>query len=334
MRFISRIALASSLIVLAVAGMGSVTHAQTKKDAIEAFNKGYELVQKDSTQAAINKFEQSASIAGKVGPDAKDIQQKAQDQLPPLYYRLAVNAYQNHDIKGAIQGFQKSAEVAQKYGNKEYVQRSKTNVPKLYYALANKELQQGQYQDALDASNKATQLDPNDAKPYYQRGLIYKKMTKMDEALQQFDKAVALAKQTNDVVTRNAAQKAAKYYLLKAGVQAQQKKDYKEAVNLLTKALDYDSSFASAYYRLAETYNKMGEWGKALQEADNALKYEKGSKTDKAKIWFEAGVAQQAMKNKDKACTAFKNASYGSFKASADYKITQELKCNEAQASR
>ncbi len=331
MRFLSRIVLVFSLVVFAVASMSSIAQAQTKKDAIEAFNQGYELAKKGQTQAAINKFEESASLSQKVGPDAKEIMDKAQDQLPSLYYQLAIGQYRKQDMQGAIDAFQKAEQVADKYGNKEIAQRSKANVPKLYYAMGNSALQQGNYQAALDASNKALELEPNNPKPYYQQGLVYKKMKKMDEALQKFDKAIDLAKKANDTVTLNSAQNSAKNYLLSTGVDYQQKKEYSKAIDLLTKSLNYDNSFANAYYRLAETYNKMGQSSKALNDANEALKYEKGSKTDKAKIWFEIGLAEQSMNNKSKACDAFENAAFGSFKASAEYKMEQELKCKQAQ---
>ena len=334
MRFLSRIALVFSLVVFAVASMGSIAQAQSKKDAIEAFNQGYELAKKGSTQAAISKFEESASISQKVGPDAKEIMDKAQDQLPPLYYQLAIEAYRNHDMQGSIQAFQKAEQIANKYGNKEIAQRSKENVPKLYYAMGNSDLQQGKFREALNASDKALQLDPNNPKPYYQQGLVFKKMNKLDSALVKFDKAISLAKKSGDQVTLNSARNSAKNYLLSQGVNYQQKKDYKKAIDLLKKSLNYDSSFANAYYRLAETYNKMGDSGKALSNAHEALKHERGSKTDKAKIWFEVGLAEQSMKNKSKACDAFHNAAYGSFKASAEYKIQQELKCSKTEPNR
>jgi len=331
MRFLSRIALVFSLVVFAVASTGSLAQAQTKADAVKAFNEGYNLAKKGQTQAAINKFEESATIAQKVGPDAKEIKDKAQDQLPSLYYQLAIDQYRNHDLEGAIQAFQKAGQVADKYGNEQIAQRSKANVPKLYYAMGNSALQQGNFQAALDASNKALALEPNNPKPYYQQGLVYKKMKKMDEALQKFDKAIELAKKANDTVTLNSAKNSAKNYLLSAGVDYQQKKEYSKAVDLLKKSLNYDSSFANAYYRLAETYNKMGKSSLALSNGNEALKYEKGSKTDKAKIWFEIGLAEQSMNNKSKACDAFENAAFGSFKASAEYKMEQELKCKQAQ---
>ena len=334
MRFLSRIALVLSLVMIAVASMGSTAQAQSKKDAIVAFNQGYELAKKGSTQAAISKFEESATIAQKVGPDAKEIMDKAQGQLPPLYYQLAIDAYRNHDLMGSIQAFQKAEQVANKYGNKEIAQRSKENVPKLYYAMGNNDLQQGKFREALDASDKALQMDPNNAKAYYQQGLVYKKMDKLDSALIKFNNAVSLAKKVGDQVTLSSAQNSAKNYLLAKGVDYQQKKDYKKAIDLLQKSLNYDGSFANAYYRLAETYNKMGESSRALSNAHEALKYEKGSKTDKAKIWFEVGLAEQSMKNKSKACDAFQNAAYGSFKASAEYKIEQELKCKQTEPNR
>ena len=334
MRFLSRIALVFSLVVFAIAVTDSMAQAQTKKDAIEAFNQGYELAKKGSTQAAISKFEESASISQKVGPDAKDIMDKAQDQLPPLYYQLAIDHYRKHDMMGAINAFQKAEQIANKYGNKQIAQRSKENVPKLYYAIGNSDLQQGKYQEALNASDEALKLDPSNPKPYYQQGLVYKKMDKLDSALVKFNKAIALAKKSGDQVTLSSSQNSAKNYLLKKGVDYQQKKDYKEAINLLRKALNYDGSFANAYYRLAETYNKMGDSNKALDNAHEALKYEKGSKTDKAKIWFEVGLAEQSMNNKSKACDAFQNAAYGSFKASAEYKIQQELKCKQTNPGR
>ena len=95
--------------------------------------------------------------------------------------------------------------------------------------------------------------------------------------------------------------------------------------------MDYYGESADSYYRLAEASNKLSRYSDAVSYSNQALALEQGGNTDKAKIFFELGLANQMLDNKGEACSAFENAAYGSFKSPSEHKMEFELKCSSTQ---
>ncbi|HKJ33462.1 MAG TPA: tetratricopeptide repeat protein [Balneolales bacterium] len=320
--------------------MAQQAQAQSKTDAVKAFNAAFKMSQNGQIKQAIQKFEDTIQLCDKVGKSAADIKKKAEQQLPPLNYRLAAQYYKQKNIAASVKQFEKTYQIAKKYGNNNIAKRSKENVPKLYYFQGNSAYQQGNYQAALKAYDNAIQKDPQYAKAYYQKGLTYMKMDKSSDAthlqvaLKMWDQAISIGKKADDGVTVRHAKQAASGFLVYKGANASQHKHYSEGIKLLKKSLNYNNTNPNAYYRLAQAYNNIEKYHEAIQNAKTALKYEKGGKTDKAKIWFELGSAYQKLNDKDQACKAFQNSAYGSFKASADHAMKYELKCKSATASK
>ena len=333
MRFLSRVLLTFG-ILFATTIVAQKVQAQTKTDVIKTFNQAFEYAKKGNNQQAIDTFQKCITLADQVGPSASDIKQKAQQQLAPLHYKLAADYYRQHKMSESIQAFEDAMKVAQKYGNKDIAERCKENIPKLYYAKGNMEYMNGDYQDALQDYDNSLKLDPNNAKPYYQKGLTYKNMDKgnknvdkLQQALDMWDKAIQVGEKNQDNITVRQSKRSASDFLVYKGAKAEQGKDYKTAISLLKKSLTYDSRNPNAYYRLAETYNKVHSSHDALKYGEMALKYEKGGKTDKAKIWYEIGTAHKNLKQKKEACSAFEQAAYGAFKQIADHELKYDLKC-------
>ena len=69
----------------------------------------------------------------------------------------------------------------------------------------------------------------------------------------------------------------------------------------------------------------------AFEILKSSLNFETGGNTDKAKIFFELGLANQMLGNKGEACSAYESASYGSFKQPSEYKMEFELKCESTR---
>lgn len=340
MRFLSRFLLVVGLLI-ATAGVAQKAQAQTKTDAIKAFNKAFKLAQNNQVKQAIQGFQNCIMISNEVGQKAQDIKKKAEQQLPPLHYRLAALYYKQQKIDSSISEFESTYKVAKKYGNNSIAQRSKENVPKLYYFKGNMAYQKGNYKVALQAYDNAIQKDPQYAKAFYQKGLTYMKMDKsnadvshLQEALKMWNQAIKTGNKIGDSITVRRAKAAAGSFLVYKGAKASEAKHYTTGIKLIKQSFNYTKTNSNAYYRLAQAYNHIKDYHEAIKNGETALKYEKGGKTDKAKIWFEIATGYQKLKEKDKACKAYENAAYGAFKASADHAMKYELKCKSATASK
>jgi len=67
-----------------------------------------------------------------------------------------------------------------------------TNEAKVYFQRGIVDFQQGNMSQAVSSFNKAIEISPNYANAYYNRGVAYFKSNKFDEAISDYDKSVSL----------------------------------------------------------------------------------------------------------------------------------------------
>lgn len=321
--------------------------AQTKADAITAYNAGRESAQAGNYEEAISNFTQALTIADQIGAEGTDIKQRSSKQIPSMYYQIALGHYKTFqkskevaDIDEAIAAFLKTSEAAEEYGQEQIGQRSAGIVTQLYYNKSVVLYSNGDLDGADTAVDKAINANSNYAKAYYHKAKIHKKRNdsnedgiidqNIDALLRWYDQALMTAEKTNDGQLIRTTNNAAHAEMLAVGVKASESKRLDDAVTYLTAALRYNPESADAHFRMAEVYNKMNQPQKAIEHSNKALEFENGGKTDKAKIYFELGFANQKLNNKSAACDAFSNALYGSFKSPAEHKMEFELKCDSA----
>lgn len=329
--------LTTILLSVLILGLASTVQAQDKRAAVKTYNKALELAQSGEYEQAINVFNQAISQAKKLGEEGQDILSRSQSKLPQVHYQLALKKYKTFqsdktlaNLEATIDQFRTTKEVAEKYGEDQYAKKANGIVTQLMYNKAVVQFQQNDMKASLTTLDEVIQRNPNYAKAYYQKGIVIKNMDSknLEQAIAQFDKAIEVGKKTNDSQIVSTAKDAAREELVYRGSKATESKNYDRAVKLLNRALSYDSTSANAYYRLAEAYNKTQDWQKAISNAQKGIKYETGGKTEKAKIYFELATAYQGLGQKEKACNAFKNAAYGSFKSPAEHQMEYELKCD------
>lgn len=313
--------------------------AQDKRSAVKTYNKALELGQSGEYEQAINIFNQAINQAQELGEEGKDIVQRSQDKLPQIHYQLALQKYKTfqsdktlENLNTAIEEFRNTKDVSEEYGDTKTAERANGIITKLMYQKSLVQYQQKNLKEALNALDQVIERDSNYVNAYYQKGIVIKNMDakNLEDAISQFDKAIEVAEKTgaNQAATR--AQNAAREELVYRGAQAIQSKNFDRAIELLNRALEYDSTSANAYYRLAEAYNKLQEWQQAAEHAQQGLEYVSGGKTEQAKIYFELATAYQGLGQTEEACTAFGNAAYGSFKSSAEHQMEYELECESA----
>jgi len=325
------------LLGLFIIGFSStLTFAQTKRDAVKTYNKALELVKNGKYEQAINMYNQALDQAKKLGDDGKDIVQRCESKLPQIYYQLALQKYKAfkqdqslQNMDATIDAFQNTVDIANEYSDKQISNKATNVITQLMYSKSLIQYQQKSYKDAVATLDKVISRNPNYANAYYQKGVVVKHMDSknFEQAISLFDKAIQIGQKTNAKQVVQGAKQSARDELVYQGAQSTENKKYDEAIKLLQRALKYDPQSPKAHYRLAEAYNKTQDWQKALDQAKKGLQYETGGKTDKAKIYYELATAYQGLGKKEEACSAFGNAAYGSFKASAEHQMQYELKC-------
>ncbi len=313
--------------------------AQSRTDLITAYNNGTNAASEQNYDQAISAFTQAISIGEQLGAEGQDIVEKAKEQIPKVYYQKALSSYRAFqssksldDLNATIDGFGETAQVAVEYGSEDISRRARGVIPQLYYQKGLLLYNQEDYTAADNALDEAIRANSNYAQPYYQKGLIVKKTNRedIDTIINWFNQAINIAEATNKEAVARKARESAHDELLYRGAKATEAKRYDRAIELLEMGLGYDENSADLHYRLAEAYNKKGNATKALEHANKSLELENGGRTDKAKIYFEIGLAHQTLENTGEACSAFGNAVYGSFKAPAEHIMEFELKCKSS----
>ena len=314
--------------------------AQDQTAAITAYNEARELAQSKKYSDAIDKYSEAIEIASQLGADGEDIKNRSEKQIPKLYFTIAVDAFNEfrsgpslEKLDAAIELFAQSEEIGVTSGDTDVQRKSTSVLAQLNYQKGIMLFKRELFVEAEAALDEAIRINANYAKAYYQKALVYKKNSPedIDGIMSWYDQAIAIAIQVNDSEVERLASESAHGDLLFRGAKAIEAGNLTNAIELLKLSLDYFSESSDSYYRLAEASNKLSRYSDAITYSNQALALEQGGNTDKAKIFFELGLANQMLDNKGEACSAFESAAYGSFKSPSEHKMEFELKCSSTQ---
>jgi tetratricopeptide (TPR) repeat protein len=302
----------------------SVSYAQTLEESIEARNKGAELMASGDIEGAITALEKCVEISQKVGPEADENKTVAESALPGLYLQKADKILSTKDYEAALKAFTEVLAVAEKYKNDAVKEKIEKPMTEIYYAIGATAFQKNDVAVALENLDIAISRDPDHAKSYYIKGIIYQKQADENKMAENYKLAIEKADANNDRNTsRNAKSALSKYYYNK-GILALQKKSYDAAVTAFDQTIEVDDAFADAYFRLATCYNAKKDYDKAIANAEKALAIKT---TEKDGIYFELGNAYMAKKDNAKACEAFKQVKADPYAANAKHQREIVLKC-------
>ena len=159
------------------------------------------------------------------------------------------------------------------------------------------------------------------------KSLIYKGISDDISFIESTRKAIETAGKKNDQKVLQKAKQSGSKYFLKKGDAARAEEKYTDAEKYLKLALEFDNESPLAYYLLAAVNNIQSSYDAAIEAADKALEYESDDSVKKARIYYELANALKEKGNNDKACDAYKKASYGAYKDAAEYQIMHVLKC-------
>lgn len=319
-----------SVLITVVLMLGSISfaEAQTRAEAVDAFNEAQELLRAENYSRALEKFQETRSIAESVGSEADDIRERAEGQIPGVQVRIATAAYESRNFTQAVEGFDRAAEFAENFGNMEIANRVRGNVLVVLLQAGNSELNNENLDAAEDFYNQALERNANYPNPYYQLGIVERRRGNLDEALDYFDRAIQVGRATGRENVAESAEQSARNFLYERGARMIEDERHRQAIDLLERALEYDMDHADSYFRLSQAHNNLGNYDEAIQNANRAIELEDGGNVERAKSYFELGIAYMNQENTNQACSAFRNASYGSFRSNAEYHLEHDLECN------
>ena len=315
-----------TLIVLVLFISSVTAFAQTKKEAIDAYNKGASLVASDPA-AAIVAFDECVSISEQLGEEGDETITMAGKQLPLMHYKVATSNYKKKDYKAAIESFELAKQSAKTYNNEEIAKKAHKVIPQVYNISGTNHYKAKRYEDAMICFGKSIEYNPNYAKPYLGQALVYKKQDDVEQMLTKCDRAIEIGGKTKDKKTVASAQKLARTTMFNMAVTAIGGSKWTEAEASLNKSIEYGNVSPEVYYQLGKVYNAQKKWDDAIANLNRAIELDERDNGSKAKYYFELGSSHVGSGNTAAACTAFKSAMHGDYVEQAKYQVEQVLKC-------
>lgn len=136
--------------------------------------------------------------------------------------------------------------------------------PKYVYALNNRGTvyhKLGRYEDALTDFRKATDIDPGYALAYFNLGVTSKQMGRVSEAMSYYNKSLTLDS------------KYAKAYNNR-GIIYHDSAKYDKALEDYNNSIHYDPTYVAAFYNRGITYRKKGVLTSAANDFESAIRYD------------------------------------------------------------
>ena len=278
-----------SLILLVALFTVNLT-AQTLDEVTKSFN---EVVTGANEQpdAALTKLMDLLPKAEALGDEAAEITGKITGMLPTLQYNTARMAHDKKDMDGAIEGFEKTVTLSEKYNNPEMAKQVTDQLPMLYYTQGSAKLKAKDRSAAMTAFNKAISIDDSYARAYYGVSKAFRGQS-MDSVLYYTNKAVELA-----------------------GASTKEASGYKKGARITTA-------------KAAAKFAKEGKNSDALAMYEKALEYTAANdEKNVSKYNYKLAKIYQAMGKKSDACSAYGKVKDAKYAESAKYEMTQKLKC-------
>jgi tetratricopeptide (TPR) repeat protein len=305
---------------------GFQMQGQSLIEAQEAYNAGMDLVETD-IEAAIEYVEKSLEIASRLGAEGEEVKELAEIQIPGLYYDKAMGLYRERNIEKAIDGFEEAMEISDKFDDAGTKRRSEQVLHQLYAIQANTEFRENNNKEAIKLFDKALAINPQHARSHLGKGLVYRRLEDTEKFRESMDKAIEAGLTTGEEQIAQTAESTARDYFLVRAVRAKGEQQNDLALELLNTSLNYDRSFPETHFLMAATYNVKSQFQNAVNSARKAIDLAGDNREETAKMYFELGKAYEGLGNTAQACSAYSNAAFGNFEASAKYQREHVLKC-------
>jgi len=250
------------------------------------------------------------------------------DQEYKIVYNAALEAAKAKNYTEAYTQFARAVDLAQKAGDTDIVKSSNKVLAQLDYRNGKKAADADNYDDALTHFNKGIAHLATYPNNYLGKGLALKKLDRTDEAMATFMETIEVSKKASDSKMARAAESAIRDHyiymasstLSKSGQRATPAQAT-EAVGYLDAMKQYVEADSDTYFYMAVAQEAKGEFAQAIESAEKALEMHRGSRTDKAKIFFVKGEALMRSGDIAGAKTAFREAAFGTYKAPAEHYI-------------
>lgn len=240
-------------------------------------------------------------------------------------YNSGLEAAKAKKYDDAYTHFVKAAQGAKAANDAEVQQRANKIMAQLDYNRGKKLSDAEKYDEALKHFEKGINHLPNFANNYLGKAVALKKLGRDEDAVQAYLDLVKVGEETNSSEAVRQGQNSIRdHFVFKASSALGRntdptRRDAEEALSHLEKLQEHVEADADTYFYMAAAHNALSNYDEAIALADKALELHRGSKSDKAKIFFVKGEALMYSGNVLAAKSAFQEATFGSYKSLAEH---------------
>ena len=243
-----------------------------------------------------------------------------------MKYNEALEAAKAKDYNKAYTAFGEAAELAEAANETAIVTKAHKVMAQIDNSRGIRAFKQENYQEALQFHQTGIELSNGYVPNHYGKAKALQKMDRMDEALPIFQAVMGM----DDRKSASSAERTVRgHYVYIASTQLSSNDSNPSQTNAQT-ALDaleemelYVEADADVFYYRAEAHKALGDYTKSIEMADQALEIHRGSRADKAKIYFVKGEAHMFSGANQAASDAFNNALFGSYKPLAEHYLNE-----------
>lgn len=145
---------------------------------------------------------------------------------------------------------------------------------KYYVDLGISETNKGNFKQAIEALDKATELKPDWALPYFSKAIAFHNLMDLEEAYENYSKAIEINPKMTDAYFNLAQVILARKPISDA--------DFKEALKNLEKAVELDEKFIDALYYIGVIKKNLKDYTGAIKALDKVIALEPNAVYSKA----------------------------------------------------
>ncbi|NCD40732.1 MAG: tetratricopeptide repeat protein [Bacteroidia bacterium] len=324
MKIFSRLTILLTLVMLST----SMIFAQEDLNAAgSVFNEGNEALKAKNFDVAITKYEEALGMCKIIGMDAYNLKANIEKQLPQAQYYYGLDLVKNKKVTQGLDLLKEALKNAKPVNDQKVIDGSNKYIATILGSMGYQKTKKEDFENAISTFDEALSYNPRAGKVYLYKGMTYKEMNddkNMDESLLN---AIKYAREENDEKTAMNAIKIGRSFYVGKIQSAIEAKNYSDAITQGEHVLKYDDKYGPAYYFMAVAYNNLSQYDNALTAATQALGFSDSAQETQAGIHLEMGKAHEGNGNTTAACEEYNQAAFGNFKAEAEYKVKEVLKC-------
>lgn len=243
-----------------------------------------------------------------------------------MKYNEALEFAKAKKYNEAYAAFETTVPLAQAAGDNDVADRALKVLAQLDNARGTQAYKQDKFQEALAHHQKGIEHDVSYVPNHFNKAKALQKLDRMEEALPIFQAVM----QMDDRKSASAAESTVRshyVYLASTALNSNNanpsRNDAQRAIDSLDEMEGYVEADADVYYYRAEALKVLGNYASSIENADKALELHRGSRTDKAKIYFVKGEALMYSGSSQGAKDAFTNALFGNYKPLAQHYLDE-----------